>query len=486
MPIAHNTLKNSYKLLYLLLTAALLVYLALCLVRPALMMSGPSLTAYNEGWNAGFAQRLMQGLPLYPAPHELITNNYPPLSFIFYALIGHTGVDLIYTGRIISFFAYFASAWLVFKNARAMGCDFYAAAFGALLLLLTIARFFPYYVGMNEPQWLAHSVMLLGLLVFITSSNRKTLLLSGLIMLAGGLIKHNLLALPLACTLWLFIYQRRDFLFFLLSGAALAALSIAAMHFIFGPDIWFNLFNARAMYLDKLLRKGEYMLAVCVPLLVWFGVIATQKTFAKNKFFQLISYFMLFAFAEVLAFGAGDGVAANIVFDLVIACCLAMACAFHVFRQVEKPAYAPLLLMFLAFLQIAAWPNYRYIAPAFSAKARQYFTGIQSSVRITINTLKNVNGNAWCEQPNICYWSGKPFTFDSYNVKQRLMLGRLSQKEIDAEFERLKVTALLFDMRNVKADNPSSAGEESVLVPLLPNASHNVTDANGYGSVMTR
>jgi hypothetical protein len=35
----------------------------------------------NEGWNAYFADAAMGKMPLYPSTAQLITNNYPPLSF---------------------------------------------------------------------------------------------------------------------------------------------------------------------------------------------------------------------------------------------------------------------------------------------------------------------------------------------------------------------------------------------------------------------
>ena len=35
----------------------------------------------NEGWNAYFADAAMGKMPLYPSTDQLITNNYPPLSF---------------------------------------------------------------------------------------------------------------------------------------------------------------------------------------------------------------------------------------------------------------------------------------------------------------------------------------------------------------------------------------------------------------------
>lgn len=42
----------------------------------------------NEGWNAYFADAAMGKMPLYPSASQLITNNYPPLSFYIVGSIG--------------------------------------------------------------------------------------------------------------------------------------------------------------------------------------------------------------------------------------------------------------------------------------------------------------------------------------------------------------------------------------------------------------
>jgi hypothetical protein len=42
----------------------------------------------NEAWNAYFADAAMGKMPLYPSTAQLITNNYPPLSFYVAGLGG--------------------------------------------------------------------------------------------------------------------------------------------------------------------------------------------------------------------------------------------------------------------------------------------------------------------------------------------------------------------------------------------------------------
>src|ERR1043166_288764 len=98
-----------YKILGMLALAGIGVYFVLCMVRPMLVFP----TAWignSEGWNAGHVLRMLQGLPLYPPPDELVTNNYPPLYFYLMAGIKLLGGDLILAGRAICTLSLFASA----------------------------------------------------------------------------------------------------------------------------------------------------------------------------------------------------------------------------------------------------------------------------------------------------------------------------------------------------------------------------------------
>src|SRR5215469_15196231 len=59
----------------------------------------------NEGWNAYFADAAMGKMPLYPSSAQLITNNYPPLSFYVVGLAGRLIGDAVLAGRLLSLFA---------------------------------------------------------------------------------------------------------------------------------------------------------------------------------------------------------------------------------------------------------------------------------------------------------------------------------------------------------------------------------------------
>ena len=52
-----------------------------------------------------------------------------------------------------------------------------AALMSGLLVLGCSAAVYPRYVGLNDPQWLGHGIMLLGLLAFLASKQRGWLFL---------------------------------------------------------------------------------------------------------------------------------------------------------------------------------------------------------------------------------------------------------------------------------------------------------------------
>ncbi len=64
----------------------------------------------NEGWNAYFADAAMGKMPLYPSADQLITNNYPPLSFYVVGLVGRLVGDPVLAGRLLSLIAVVAIA----------------------------------------------------------------------------------------------------------------------------------------------------------------------------------------------------------------------------------------------------------------------------------------------------------------------------------------------------------------------------------------
>ena len=164
----------------------------------------------NEGWNAYFADAAMGKMPLYPSSHQLITNNYPPLSFYIVGLVGRFTGDPVLTGRLLSLVAVVAIATAIALCVRRLGGSGVAARISAAFFVATMSRFFMPYVGMNEPQLLGEAIMAFGFLGFlIARSNDRGYVGPVLVMALAGFVKHNIIAMPVTAFLWLAIYRRR-------------------------------------------------------------------------------------------------------------------------------------------------------------------------------------------------------------------------------------------------------------------------------------
>src|ERR1700733_5609665 len=117
----------------------------------------------NEGWNAFQAVNALGAGPLYPSPQALTSNNYPPLSFYLVGWAGRLFGDTIVAGRIVSLISVLVVAAEIFVVVRRFtGPGSLAPSIGTLLFLGFNVTLFRSYFGMNDPQWLAHALMMMG------------------------------------------------------------------------------------------------------------------------------------------------------------------------------------------------------------------------------------------------------------------------------------------------------------------------------------
>src|SRR5438094_10031246 len=75
----------------------------------------------NEGWNAYFADAAMGKMPLYPSTDQLITNNYPPLSFYIVGLVRRFIGDPTLAGRLLTLVAVVAIATAIALSVSRLG-----------------------------------------------------------------------------------------------------------------------------------------------------------------------------------------------------------------------------------------------------------------------------------------------------------------------------------------------------------------------------
>ncbi|MCQ8278604.1 hypothetical protein NFI95_09085 [Acetobacteraceae bacterium KSS8] len=403
------------------------------------LLAGPVLTIplhipinYNEGWNAGFDTRAVfagKG-PLYPGPDTFVFNNYPPLGFLLVGAAGRFlfGGDMILAGRVIALLSLLWSAIMLACCIRRLGGKGRAAWAGALLLLLITATFFRGYVAMDDPQWLAHAAMLTGLAVLLGVDLGQERLQAGRIVLAcalvlaGGFIKHNLVALPIATTLWL--CWRRPHAGLVWIGTAIAGLVLGAalIEISYGPAAFTDILHHRRVFRVHLLTHAINRLAPLLPGLILMALFLRRRTSGPGA--VLVALFAVIALVTGTLQRMGEGVYYNAHFEAMIATCLGVGLVLNSLSLAApltgRRHLSPALALGLTLTPIfGAMPWHLPIA--WDAMQDRYAE--QRAWAPVIADLAAAPGAVGCHYLSLCYWAGKPFETDLFNLSQSVMAG---------------------------------------------------------------
>jgi len=426
----------------LLLGGALLV--ALLLLEPLLMIPLHVPLNYNEGWNAYFAARAVgvAAGPLYPAD-GLAFNNYPPLSFYAVGALGRYGVgDMIVAGRIVAAASLLASAALVGTCVRRLGGDRRGGLVASGLLLFS-ATFFREYVAMDDPQWLAHALMLGGLAVLLRDQARGRIpagrvVAAALLVAAGGFVKHSLVGLPLAVTVWLALARPRVAATWLLAAVGSVAAGLLATVLLHGADAFADVLRHRRVFRAGRAARALGALAPLLPMLCVAGLgWRTRRRddrampspgpsgglSAGPSPSLFAGLFVAISLLTGIVQRLGEGVNFNAHFETLIALCLAAGLA------VSRVSAAGLAgrgrLGPAALATVAALPALA-LAPWLLARSWEQAAGRQALARSwqpVIERIRAAPGLAGCEMPSLCFWVGKPLAVDQFNLGQSLGAG---------------------------------------------------------------
>ncbi len=370
---------------------------------------------YNEGWNAYFAVRAMSPAagPLYPLPGSLVFNNYPPLSFYLVGALGrYVFADMIVAGRVVALASLLASGGLLSLVVHRLGARGRASIAAGLLLLLFACTFFRDYVAMDDPQWLGHAFMLAGLAVLLKAPvlPARTVIGAALLVLLGGLVKHNLVALPLSLTIWLTLKDRRAAAVWLATAIIGLALAASACWALYGPAIFSDVLHHPRTLQPSGILKGAGRLLPLLPMAVLSALLLRPDR--QHPAIVFVGLFAAVACATGLAQRAGAGVAINAQFETLIAVCLAAGLALD---RVRARRGAMLALMAVPVLVVLprrlpnAWADLAQAQPR--AQAWQPI----------IARLAAAPGPVACETLALCYWAGKPFAVDLFNLTQSVL-----------------------------------------------------------------
>jgi hypothetical protein len=348
----------------------------------------------NEGWNAAHTLSLLAKHALYPPPQSLMVNNYPPLSFYLVDALSRLTGDAVIAGRILALLSFLGTCGGIALVLRQMGCSAHGQLFAVLFFAATLL-IASNYVGMDDPQLLGHAVQLAALLLLL----REKILTAALIFAASLFIKHNLLALPLAATAWLFWRDQRAARRFLLCGTTAMGLGLVLFRLLYGANLLTLLASPRLLSLANVQFGITHLWWAALPLAALVILRGPWKGFCL--------FYAGAALIFGLGFSAGGGVDVNVFFDLAIACALVLGLLPQSSRWPSAALYVlPLFLIF------NLHDNNFFFTRAFAAQSAR-----------DIAFLKSRPGPALCEQLSLCLWAGKGAQVDVFNVGEQIKTG---------------------------------------------------------------
>lgn len=373
----------------------------------------------NEGWNAYQAVAAAAG-HLYPHPPILFFNNYPPLSFYLVFGVSRWTGDPIVAGRLIACVAFGALAALAALSARRMRCTAGEAAFAAVLFVAATLSL-SHYVGIDDPQFLGQAVATAGLpLVIAEPRTARRLWLAAALMSAGIFIKHNVVALPIACVAWLWMHDRAAAIRLVAAGACFAIAGLAVCTWVFGAGFLEGVTTPRAYSLTETVRAFVRWI-VRMPVFI-AALVLLLRRFPHDRHVAFCAWYAFVASITGLAFLGGDGVDWNVMFESNWAWCLTAAVALNRLAPQGIRTRATLAAAFALVPLVAAMLAVRRasIEPSSSLASRM---ARAPAFEDDIAFVASRSGPALCEDLALCFWAGKPAGVDLLNLEQQVRRG---------------------------------------------------------------
>ena len=401
---------------------------------------------YNEGWNAFWAEAAMRGKALYPSADSIVVNNYPPLSFFIVGALGRVLGDNVLAGRILSLASFAAIPTFIYLWLRSTGSKRGFAIFGASVFAALLVGWAPDDIGCDDPQLLAHAVMMAGLwLVWRREFRTSDVVMGAALMVCAGFIKHLLIPLPLVMSVWIAVNAPRQLGVWILSCTVTALVLFAAIYFSYGPDFFTNLFFARSYSrykaLDKVGNVVQFSWAAIVLLTALFAQFCipqnNRRLWRRGSF--VIAYAAVAAVVGTLSAG-GAGVDRNAFFDFLIALSLSAALSlealeFLTFRAPAWPLFRAVAIYGLSAM-LAVSLIFR-LAGRVTDEERKYQTlqSREADAHEAIRLIKEAGGgHAACETLSLCYWADNGFEVDFFGYGQKLATGVLPLSSCEKVF----------------------------------------------------
>jgi hypothetical protein len=382
-----------------------------------------------EGWNVYVTQAAMQHRALYPARQGGV--GYPFLSFYLVGYVSHFVGDYLLTGRLISLVALLVSCVLVGLIVKRLTGGWGSAVFGGVFCLGLFCSRTLTYVGMDDPQMLAHPFFLLGLWLYL-GPPPSTLRIGGItsLFILGGNVKQNLLPAPISVLSDLFTTSLSRAVRFMLFGVFFLALSIAVNLLVGGPGFVSSMLAPRPYSLGT--ARGAFF-SFYSPLGLPLALSAFWSIWQyHNRQARAISFYFFSSLLIGVAFAGGMGVNANTFFDSLFAMSIIMGACLDSLWKAPIPS-------------LGKGARWRFLVPVllYSTVVMEYVPrGLtlpkllselplrQKLFDQEVSFLAAQPGPAICESLMLCYDAGKPYIVSPFALGASARLGKGKNNEI--------------------------------------------------------
>lgn len=420
---------------------------AVFLFKPITSIPAMTPKDFNEGYHAYFAAVAFDPAHLYPGQTSLIENVYTPLHYYLVGLVGAGLGDHIVAGRWVALLAFAVTSALIAATVRRVSGSGRTAVFSALLFASFIALRHPSYVGMNDPQWVGQAFAAAGLYAFIRwGATRAGLLSVAVLVLAAGMAKQTLIALPLAITWCLSVHDRRKALDWLLYSALVLAASVGALYAVYGKQFLVGVLWLESDSQISWLRVVNNFRTLLEPMAVLLGglvVFVALEPRGRVKSLVL-AYAVAAALVGFLITGAA-GLDWNHLYDLVVALVVATGLAVHRLGERLAAIWVPRAVEALAAFFIAV--GVFVAVPSKLAEARwtaHELAQREMRAKRDIAYISEQKGPVLCETIALCYWGKKPFDADILVIRRKLSTGALPYEEFRSLIDSGYFDALQF------------------------------------------
>ena len=383
---------------------------------------------YNEGWNAYHAVATYgrHSWPLYPGPRSLLSNNYPPLSFLIVGALTRVLGDAIIAGRLVALLAAPGIAVMLIVAARRMGCSRGESAVAALLFLAspwTLTRF----AAIDDPQLLGNFLDAAALALLLrTPLQINAIVAAALLLISALFIKPLFIALPLASIVWLWGRERRHAILLTALCFLFGSAGLLATRLFLHVDLLPHILAPRLFHVGKMVgQPGQWLACEALPLL------ASLWLWKAGRFGRLIALYAGMAFLLLIYFSGGEGVSASPAPEASMAVSLGMALFLARTRDAALPlaGWTPLLVgmsaVLSAFLLVASLFG-RWVSGPSPALLMQE----QTAARYDVVHLARVPGPALCEDLALCYWANKTPELSSFGLVEAFRLGVRPESDV--------------------------------------------------------